>query len=436
MSAPRAVFLEHSGHALTNLGDVAMLQAAVTRLSSRLGGAAVSVPTSAPERLARFCPEATPLPADGLRALTGLGYFPGRHRLPRGLAARAERLEARVRGRHPEWLDALALSRARREGIGTGPAEILGALNRCVLFVAGGGGFLTDAFADKAWSSLTLLRRAQRRGIPTALVSQGIGPLEDPSLRALAARALAGADLITLREKRAGVPLLQRLGVDPSRVLVTGDDAVAAAYAARRATGGAALGVNLRSASYAGLTGAAMSSIGAVVRRLASELRAPLVPVPIALDAAGSDSAAIREAVGEAGPAEADPSDPAGAIVRAGRCRVVVTASYHAAVFALAQGIPAVGVSRTPYYADKLEGLADMFGPGAQVVRLDQPGWEGRLDAAVRELWSRAPERRAELLAAAADQIRRQDDAYARIASLAGESVPEPRRGGAAEASA
>lgn len=114
----------------------------------------------------------------------------------------------------------------------------------------------------------------------------------------------------------------------------------------------------------------------------------------------------------------------------------MVTASYHAAVFALAQGIPAVGVSRTPYYADKLDGLADMFGPGAQVVRLDQPGWEGRLDAAVRELWSRAPERRAELLAAAADQIRRQDDAYARIASLAGESVPEPRRGGAAEASA
>ena len=42
MSAPRAVFLEHSGHALTNLGDVAMLQAAVARLSSgRAGGTLV-----------------------------------------------------------------------------------------------------------------------------------------------------------------------------------------------------------------------------------------------------------------------------------------------------------------------------------------------------------------------------------------------------------
>jgi len=439
------VFVEHSGHALTNLGDVAMLQAAVSRLSARLPGARISVPAASAERLARFCPEASSLPAEGVRALAGLGYFPGRHRLPRPVAARLARLESRVRGRAPEWLDALALRRERGEpGSAGGAARILAALDGASLFVASGGGYLTDAFADKAWSSLTLLRRAQRRGIPTVLVSQGLGPLEEPSLRALAARVLARADLIALRERRVGPPLLARLGVDPSRVMVTGDDAVAAAFAAPRGSG-SGLGVNLRSATYAGLSGETMEAIGAAMRRLAAELRAPLVPVPIALDESGSDSAAIRRAVGasrdadsdtESGPAEADPTDPAGAVARAGRCRIVVTGSYHAAVFALSQGIPAIGLAKTVYYADKLEGLADLFGAGAACVRLDRPDWERRLELDVRELWSGAAERRPALLASAAEQARLQEQAYARVARIAGVAEPPSARAGGAEASA
>jgi len=433
------IFLEHSGHALTNLGDAAMLQAAVARLAARFPGAVIRVPTSPPERLARLCAQASALPSDGIRALTGLGYLPFRHRLPRRAGSGAARLEARLRGARPEWLDALALRRAGPEsGEGRDAAEVLAALDGAALFVAGGGGFVTDAFPDKAWASLTLLRRAQRRRIPTALVSQGIGPLEDPPLRALAARTLGRADFVALRERRSGPALLEKLGVDARRVTVTGDDAVGAAHAARRTSEGTALGVNLRSAAYAGLDAGSMAAIGAAIRRLAGELRAPILPVPIALDAAGSDAAAIRDAVGEMIETEPDPADPAGAIARAARCRVVVTASYHAAVFALAQGIPAVGVSRTRYYADKLLGLSEMFGPGAEVVALDESAWEERLSVSVRDLWRRAGEWRPGLLAAAAEQVRLQEEAYGRVASLAGGlASPSPSsRTRAVEASA
>lgn len=434
---PAGVFLEHSGHSLTNLGDVAMLQAAVARLSAALPGARISVPAASAERLARFCPKAAPLPADGVRALTSLGYFPGRHRLPRAVAARVARLECRVRGRAPEWLDALALRRERDEtGRAGAAASTLHALDDASLFVAAGGGYITDVFADKAWSSLTLLRRAQRRGIPTVLVSQGLGPLEDPALRSLAARVLAGADLIAVRERRAGPALLKRLGVDPARVLVTGDDAVAAAYEARRGPAGSGLGVNLRSASYAGLSGDALAAVGSVLRRLAAELRAPLVPIPIALDHSGSDDAAIRRAIGESSSPEPHPADPSDAVANAARCRIVVSGSYHAAVFALAQGIPAVGLARTAYYANKLEGLADLFGPGAGVVRLDRGGWEESLEASVRELWACASDRRSGLLASAAEQLRLQDEAYARIARLADAAKAPAARMAGAEASA
>jgi colanic acid/amylovoran biosynthesis protein len=201
-------------------------------------------------------------------------------------------------------------------------------------------------------------------------------------------------------------------------VLVSGDDAVAAAYAARMPSLGAGLGFNLRSASYAGLSPETMAALGDSMRRLALELRARLVPLPIALDAAASDGAAIRQVLGDAVPAEPDPSDTADAIRRTAHCRVVVTASYHAAVFALAQGIPAVGLARTAYYADKFEGLVDLFGPGARVVRVDAPEWQARLDRDARDLWSQAAERRAGLLAQAADQMRKQEDAYARLHAL------------------
>ncbi|MFI6772593.1 polysaccharide pyruvyl transferase family protein [Nocardia sp. NPDC050412] len=35
-----------------------------------------------------------------------------------------------------------------------------------------------------------------------------------------------------------------------------------------------------------------------------------------------------------------------------GRCRVLVTNAYHLAVFALSQGIPAVGITASEYYDD------------------------------------------------------------------------------------
>jgi Polysaccharide pyruvyl transferase len=66
-------------------------------------------------------------------------------------------------------------------------------------------------------------------------------------------------------------------------------------------------------------------------------------------------------------------------------CRVVLTSSYHAAVFALARGIPAVGISSTPYYDGKFGGLRELYGPWAvSVLTVNQAGWPGRLRGLVR----------------------------------------------------
>ena len=50
-----------------------------------------------------------------------------------------------------------------------------------------------------------------------------------------------------------------------------------------------------------------------------------------------------------------------------------MTGAYHAAVFALAQGIPVVCLSNSPYYLAKFQGLEDLFGVGCTIVTLSEP---------------------------------------------------------------
>jgi colanic acid/amylovoran biosynthesis protein len=114
-------------------------------------------------------------------------------------------------------------------------------------------------------------------------------------------------------------------------------------------------------------------------------------------------------------PSRAVPT-PAYAIAQAGSCRIVVAGSYHAAVFALAQGVPVVGVSASPYYEAKLGGLAELFPGGCRVVSAGDVDFGAQLAAAVDEAWETAEALSPELVAAAERQITAAGDAYARFA--------------------
>src|SRR4029077_3795903 len=109
---------------------------------------------------------------------------------------------------------------------------------------------------------------------------------------------------------------------------------------------------------------------------------------------------------------------PSKLIAATGRCRVVVTAAYHAAVFALAQGVPVVGVGSSSYYLRKFEGLAAEFRGGCQVVRTDATGLAADLEAAVAVAWEAAPGTRSALLGSAARQVECGRAAYQRLATL------------------
>lgn len=388
------IFVEPSSYHRHNRGDAMMLEVALERLRSFWPDASVTVHTSDAGGLTAATLDPSGSHGWSADAFLGLPRLlrPLRRHRPRAMASIAR----------------AALIAKRRD-----PSLVrryLDAVRSADLVFVAGAGSLTDAFLPHALIVLETLELAAEAGAVTAMAGQGLGPMSD-RLRRRAAEVLPRVDFIALREGVAGSPLLRSMGVDPSRVVVTGDDAITRAWAARPPHLGTALGVNLRQAPYAGVGDELVDAVGAAIRAHGAEL----VPLPIAED----DLTTLRRMLGGTG---AD--DRADLLSRIARCRVVVTGSYHAAVLALSMGIPAVTVAASDYYADKFRGLAGQFGAACRIELATDSGFDARLRAAIDDAWQTAETTREPLLQAAAEQIARSEAAYRQIAALV-----EGRRG-------
>jgi len=409
---------------LLNHGDLAMLQAAVRRLCRLWRDTRVWVATEQPEALRGALPEATPIGATDFvhwrRFYFDHPFDRLQRRLPPPLARRLASAEASVRDRMPGVFYTVLRARLAWHGQSlAGIDSYFQAFDAADLVVVAGGGHFVQGYERHAEVILSVLQAAIRRGKPTAMLSLGIAPMADPALAALMAEVLPRVDLLAVREGLAALPLLHRLGVSPDRILVTGDDAVELAYRARPAHAGRAIGANLRVAPYSEVENAAVAAVGEALREAAGRLATVLLPVPISLDASGYDPAAIRVLLG-GGVADGGEAidSPAKVVDQVGRCRVVVTGSYHAGVFALAQGIPVVALARSAYYRHKFLGLADQFGRGCEVVPLDPLPRRAQLVNAIERAWHTAEDVRAPLLAAARRQIEASHEAYRRLGEL------------------
>jgi colanic acid/amylovoran biosynthesis protein len=415
------ILVEPSDYVLRNAGDTAMLRVAVTRLSRLWPEATIRVFSHVPERFPDWAANARPLGTDGRRAWLNEPFL--LERLPRAAPAAVRhgvrRIERHVRWQRPRLARRLLKASLRRRD--RDPACIdafFEAVEGADLVIANGMGGITDVFPEYARALLRVVQQAQRRGAITALMGQGLGPLDDDAeLRALAASVLRDVDLIALRERRAGTRLLRGMGVDERRVLVTGDDAVEIAYRARPPALGDALGINLRAASYAGVNESTVACLGPALRRLRDELGTSFAPITISTVPGEEDAATVSRLLDRDVGSQDEP-DLGRIFADVARCRMAVVGSYHAAVFALSMGVPTIGLYASAYYRDKFLGLADMFGDGCRVLALDVPDLGDRLAAVVRDAWSRADEHRPDLLASAEVQIGMAQAAWNRLRAL------------------
>jgi polysaccharide pyruvyl transferase WcaK-like protein len=425
VSDPPRILVEPNADHLLNHGDTAMLQIAVERLFALWPNATIHVLTENPARLERLCPGVRALDVRGRRLwFDDYAFTYTLHRLlPSAAARRLVDLARRNRRDSPGIASKLVRVRAALHRKDTRPLdEFLAVVSDADLVVSTGAGAFTDHFATLALTILELFDGAKRRGAVAAALGQGMGPMTNATLMERARAVLPSLDLITLREHRHGGPLLERLGVDPRRILTTGDDAIELAYRERSAAASTEprIGVNLRIARYSNVDPRAAETVGAAVRAAATRHAAELLPIPISHHPNERDGDVVAALLQSSAGAASASDPPQAAVAQVGRCRIAVSGSYHAAVFALAQGVPAVGLTSSPYYDAKFDGLREQFGGLLGVVSLTGDDLAARLGAAIDEAWRGADEVRPVLLDRAAQQVDAGRRAYARLGELLG----------------
>jgi polysaccharide pyruvyl transferase WcaK-like protein len=420
------------------MGDVAMLQVAVRRLRGLWATAQIRVLTNAAEALSVHCPETSALSHSGRRewfsdrALLGEWH----RRAPALVGAAASAAVRQLRRGWPAGLEGLLQAKARlRRRDDRARSEFLRAVREADLYVVSGAITLTDKAASHASAVLDTVEMALAEGVPAVMMSQGIGPMRDPDLLAKARSILPSAGLIAVREGIYGPVRLEALGVSRDRVAITGDDAVALALEVATTELGGAIGVNLRLGRSSDVIPGIVPAVRATVRKAAGRCRAPLLPLPIAFHVASDDVAVLRELLSgasEESDGGAHLETTRAILEQTGRCRIVVTGAYHAAVFALGQGIPVVALAYNEDYFEKFRGLADSFDVGCRIVSLREATLGSDLESAIDECWGSAGTVRGPLLEAARRLADSSVTAYARLPELVGAGRVASASGGAA----
>jgi polysaccharide pyruvyl transferase WcaK-like protein len=407
------ILIEQSGHTLENMGDFAMLQVAIERLIQLWPEADIRVLTTNPGKLKEVCPRATPvvLPRPSSKALSAkLEDI-----LPVSMALKISDLKFYLRLYLFKSFD--KTTRKKSAPVDRYLDICTQAIKDADMVVCTGGGYMTDVFELKWRQILSFLSLARQFGKPTFMLGQGMGPIDQSEFPKAAAQDLNAVKLIALREGLAGLPLLKDLGIREEGVVVTGDDAIELAYGARRTELGNGIGVNLRMSYYSNTGISSFTTVRAAVQKIARAKKIPLVPIPIT-NSLNSDVHTVRAlCAGYSGKFNAglNLDTPIKVAAQVGNCRIVVTGSYHAAVFALSQGIPAVCLASSHYYVDKFQGLAEQFGPGCMVLFMGDEKFSSDLEESMEQAWQSAPLFRSQLLKSAGQQIEMSRKAYQRI---------------------
>lgn len=438
------ILIENSEYWLRNNGDLAMMEVTIARLRERWPAARIAVLTDTPALLRAYFPQAEAItvadenPWKSPTIVERIAVHAGPGRVgPPSIAWITTRILVPQKARGARR----RLRRAWRELAGN-PTPVSASAPRvpvtkgsfraaeeASLLLVMGGGYLTDMDEYQARRVFNLAEHARRHGVPVAMVGQGIGPMDDPDLCALASANLPGVEFIALRERRRGPSILDRLGVPADRVLVTGDDAIELAYACREERIGNEIGLCLRVAGYSPVSSDIQETVGRVVQRAATERMAPLAPLVIAEYLRQDRRSTLPlvkgyESVRRPPGRFAHPADIAG---RVASCRVMVTGAYHLAVFALSQGIPVVALTASEYYDDKFLGLGDMFEVGMAAVNLQTPDLEAVLQKAISDAWESAPAVRDRLRDRAQTQILDSRNGFERVYALPGRRHPAAR---------
>lgn len=397
------ILVENSGYHLGNLGDVAMLIAGLDYLAEAFDGAELFV-VSDVKRVPSGFPTYTPIPAEQLHTWYEQRVLPIPSRsLGATTSDRIRGLEQELLARFPGPAIAAAKLTAKLTKM---PVQVssqgLALVRSMDAVVSTGGGFVNDSFPHQCTNVLETLWLAQRRGIPTAMFGQGLGPLSNPKGVEIAKRVFPNLKVLSLREGTHSPDVALRLGVRSKAVRVTGDDAIKLVDSYASENQRADIGFNVRLAKYSGLNSDAVSRIANILASRCSSIGPCIRAIPIDVRGTSDDDTSSAKSAFKATsitPVLPQDSSIEALVSQVSLCRVVITASYHAAVFSLTLGIPVIGISKSEYYDHKFSGLAQMFAGGVELCRLQSNS--------VEDDFTRALEKQSKFSVSESDQLRK-----------------------------
>jgi len=359
---------------MVHIGDEAMFHEATVQLRAR-GATITGVSSNPAETAERYGVDA--VPAIGFHPATTGGRLGQRERRARVLSA----IDGGA-GHLPQDDPAWQVVEAVREADG--------------VLVAGGGN-MASLWPMHVYERNTLGLVARRFDKPLVVSGQTIGPVLEGEDRELVTELLDAAALVGLREG-ASLELVRSLGVDPATTVGTVDDASFLGFEAAPPAGGAAgaaapyLAVSLSAHVGDADRGAFATAVARLLDRVAGEAGLEVVFLAHwgSLDPTEErgDSLLHRAVLDQLTvPARVEPTTDSPAAARFARGAALhLTSRYHPAVFAVAGGVPTVGLAVDDYTTIKLTGALGNFGQTSVVSAAQLLA--GEADAVALAAWA------------------------------------------------
>lgn len=387
------IVVEHSSYSLENMGDLAMLTIALARLTKLYPSAKIGVFTSSPDVLNNLFKNSHIyslsinyqfiLSTQLFFKLLDVAVWLEKNKNVTKLAI----LQLLLKSIWKIWLIFLKI-RYR-----TLKLDFIKFIAEADLIIATGGGYITDSFDEKANLTLSILGLAILFKKPTLMFGHGIGPIKNPNLASRATNILPYVDFISLREGESGLNLLESFGVSLKNVIVTGDDAIELAHRTPKNLGGG-IGINIRIADYSklSLNNNNVKLFASTLQKISADKSAPLIPIIIEFIPSRSDLSSLKFLNIDYVKDDSDNYDspiknPEMIVDQVSKCRLVITGSYHAGVFALSQGIPIIGLVNSDYYKSKFLGLSKQFQIDFDVLSFEDEDFISKLLISIERNW-------------------------------------------------
>lgn len=264
--------------------------------------------------------------------------------------------------------------------------EYIGLIAAQDLVHISGGGNLNSLFPRELYARALVIRLAKILGKPILVTSQTIGPLTDEADKRVAGTSLDAASVITVRDRNFSPRVLEELGVTGPQISIAPDDAffleppprdLLAPYLipGRNETGKLKVGVSLHRWAT-GASGALSQIVTGALVELAEQIPLEVYFIPhLFMDNNALDDGLYMREIADRLPPEIArrvitredieryPHPIKEPLIKGltAAMELVIATRYHALVFALSSGVPALALNYDDYYATKNRGVLELM---------------------------------------------------------------------------